>query len=128
MYPRPAVRGANKERVVVLDRQIIDRVPAERRTRAGGKLLSLILFPGQARHLQRRPRPADDACPNAQAPRFHPALPRNEERMLRRAGQCLHTTRFSVRQRDGDHSGGKPLDGGGDGLCTFLPGHPAKPA
>ena len=126
MHPRPATGTADEERVVVLDRQVVDRVRLARKQRLAG--LRLCPMPRHALHTQQWSRPADDACPNAQAPRFHPALPRNEERMLRRAGQCLHTTRFSVRQRDGDHSGGKPLDGGGDGLCTFLPGHPAKPA
>jgi len=38
------------------------------------------------------------------------------------AGHYLHGTRFGIRQRDGDHGGGKQLDGGGDGLCTVHAG------
>ena len=42
--------------------------------------------------------------------------------MLRGAGQSFHAARFGTRQRDGDHGGGKPLDGGGDGLCSVRAG------
>ena len=126
MHPRPAARTADEERVSVLHRQVVDRVRLVREQRLTRKKglagLHLCPMPRHPLNAQQWSRPADNACPDAQAPRFHPALPRNEERMLRGAGQRLHGTHFSIRQRDGDHGGGEPLDGGGDSLCAIRSG------
>ena len=126
MHPRPAARTADEERVSVLHRQVVDRVRLVREQRLTRKKglagLHLCPMPRHPLNAQQWSRPADNACPDAQAPRFHPALPRNEERMLRGAGQRLHSTRFDVRQRDGDHSGGKPLDRCRHGLCAVRTG------
>ena len=132
MHPRPAARTADEERASVLHRQVVNRVRLVREKGLVSKQqltsierlagLRLCPMPRHALNTQQWSRPADDACPNAQAARFHPALARNEERVLRGAGQRLHGTRFSIRQRDADHGGGKPIDGGGDGLCTVHAG------
>ena len=93
MHPRPAARTADEERVSVLHRQVVDRVRLVREQRLTRKKglagLHLCPMPAHALHTQQRPRPANDARPDTQAPRFHPSLPRNEERMLRGAGQRL---------------------------------------
>ena len=64
VYPCPAACGTDKERMVVLNRQIIDRVAAKTTARPRRKLLGLVLLPRQVRHLQRRTRPRHDARPD----------------------------------------------------------------
>ena len=103
MHPRPAPRAADEERVVILDRQVVDRVPAKGGTRPRCQLLRFVFLPREAHHLQRQTRPADDACPNAQAARFHPALPLHVQRMLRRAGQSLCLARPGIVRCDINH-------------------------
>ena len=126
MHPRPAARTADEERVSVLHRQVVDRVRLVREQRLTRKKglagLRLRPMPSHALNAQQRPCPADKARPDAQAPRFRLALARYEERVIRRAGQRLQCPRFGVRQRDGDHSGGKPLDRCRHGLCAVRTG------
>ena len=65
MHPHPATGTADKERVVVLDRQVVDRVRLARKQRLAG--LRLCPMPRHPLNALQRPRPADNACPNAQA-------------------------------------------------------------
>ena len=101
MYPRPAARPANKECVVIRNRQVVDRVPAEARTRPRRQLLRLVLLPGQIGYLQSGTGPADDTRPDAHRTRLDPALALHKQRVFRRTSQRFSAARFDIVQLRG---------------------------
>ena len=89
--------------MVIFDRQVVDRVAAKGRTRASGKLLRLVLLPGEVRHRKRRPGPADNARPDPQASGFHPALTLHVQGMLWRTGQRFRFACLAIMQHHIHH-------------------------
>ena len=82
MHPRPAARTADEERASVLHRQVVNRVRLVREKGLVSKQqltsierlagLRLCPMPRHALHTQQWSRPADNACPNAQAASIQP--------------------------------------------------------
>ena len=71
MDPRSTAGGADKERVVVRHRQVVDRCAANAAVRR--KLCACVPLPGNIGDRHQRPGTGDEAGPDPQAPRFHPA-------------------------------------------------------
>ena len=108
MDPCPAAGGANKERVVICHRQVVDGCTTDARTRC--KLCACVPLPGDISDRHQRPGAGDDAGSDPEAARFHSAAAGYEKGMLGGAGQALGVARLSVIQGDGDEGGSLALD------------------